>query len=202
MKKTLMVVALLGAILLSMGVVGYAYAQSQTPPTPQNPENVGQMGGRGRFNTQSATDGNVYAQSEMMQERWAYKQEMQGDLGVGMRGLNAGDNFLQDTMMASLADALGLTPEELIARHDAGETLWDIAEEQGLSVEEIQDLMLTARSTALDQAVVDGTITQEQADWMLDHMSQGWENGTAECDGSGINQSGFQGRGLGNNARP
>ena len=207
MKKTLVVVALVAAVLVSLGIAGYAYAQSEVPPVPENPNYVGPMGGRGRFNGQALMDGNTYTQSELMQERLAHRMEMQSEYagnGFGMMGAADGNSIMHDTMIAVFADALGMTPEELVARHDAGETLWDIATAQGLSVEEIQDLMTSARSTALEQAVADGTITQEQADWMLDHMGQGGANGTGTgtCDGSGINQAGIQGRGMGRNARP
>ena len=62
--------------------------------------------------------------------------------------------------------------------------------------------MLTAQDKALTQAVADGWITQEQADWMLDHMNQMWEGGFTHCDGSRAYRPNFQGRGMDWNTRP
>ena len=111
----------------------------------------------------------------------AYAQE--GDTpmyprGGNGRGGNAGagtglyadpvnlDGVLDDLVQASLAEALGLTPAELAAREDAGETFVEIALEAGYSMDEAQDLQSQARLDALEQGVVDGLLTQEQVDWM------------------------------------
>jgi len=108
----------------------------------------------------------------------------------GMMGAEEGP--MHDAMISAFADALGLTPEELEARHDDGETLWQIAEAQGLSESDIQTLMVTARGEALTQAVADGELDQEQADWMLSHMDEG-TFGSGSCDGS---TGGFHGHGM------
>jgi len=88
--------------------------------------------------------------------------------GGGMRGgwMMGGDTPMSEYMHAALAEKLGLTVEELEAKIAEGTTAWDLAEEKGLTVEEFQAMMLEARTTALAQMVADGTITQEQADWM------------------------------------
>ena len=52
------------------------------------------------------------------------------------------------------------------ARHDAGETFYQIALAEGFTAEEIPALMQAARANALDAAAKDGVISQEQADWM------------------------------------
>lgn len=88
---------------------------------------------------------------------------------VGGRGANtaaAGDGLLHDGMIAVYAQALGMTVEDLNARLTAGETVSQIAAEKGLTVEQFSAMMADARSQAIDQAVKDGTLTQEQADWL------------------------------------
>jgi hypothetical protein len=84
------------------------------------------------------------------------------------------DGLLQETMhtsmMQTFAQKLGLSVDALQARLDAGETLWQIASAQGVSREDFANWMSEARTAALDQAVAAGTITQEQADWMKQHM--------------------------------
>jgi hypothetical protein len=98
-----------------------------------------------------------------------------GGLGRGMFGLGRGDQW---TMFDVAAEALGLTPEELFAELHAGKSLDEIAEEQGVDIEVVQDAMNAARvetmRQAIEQAVEDGNMTQEQADWMLEGLEQGF----------------------------
>jgi CO/xanthine dehydrogenase Mo-binding subunit len=78
---------------------------------------------------------------------------------------------MQESMMDALAKALGLSPEELDNRLEAGRSLASIAEEQGQSVEQLRSAWSDAWQEALDAAVKEGQLTQEEADWMRDHMS-------------------------------
>jgi hypothetical protein len=54
----------------------------------------------------------------------------------------------------------------------------------GFTQEAIFDLMIDARVAALNQAVTDGSITQEQADWLISRLDNR-RNGAAAglCDG-------------------
>ena len=94
----------------------------------------------------------------------------------GMMGGSAAQNGygpMHEYMQKALAEKLGLTVEELQAKYAEGLTFWQIAEEQGLTVEQAQQAMIDARGEALDQMVADGAITQEQADWMRNRTGQG-----------------------------
>jgi len=84
----------------------------------------------------------------------------------GGRGVADGTGPLHEYMEKAMAEAVGLTEERFEARHDAGETFYQIALAQGYSAEEIPALMQEARDKALDAAAKDGVISQEQADWM------------------------------------
>lgn len=92
----------------------------------------------------------------------------------GLRGFGGGSWTQYDTM----AEALGLTPEELFAQLHAGNSLEEIAEEQGVDLESVQEAMNAARVEAMreniQKAVEDGTMSQEQADWMLEGMDKGF----------------------------
>lgn len=109
---------------------------------------------------------------------------------------------LHDVMEAAIADALGISVEDLQAARAEGKTAWDIAQEQGLSQEAFAALMSDARKAALEQAVADGLITQEQADAIQAHWdqmaAQGFGPGQGNCDGNGPHR-GFRpgGRGFG-----
>jgi hypothetical protein len=101
---------------------------------------------------------------------------------------------LHEYMVAAFAEALGLTPEELQARYDDGDTPWDIAQEQGLTQEEFAELVVTARTEALNQAVAEGAITRQQADWMIQRMDQMHENGFTPGSCPGMTNGRGQGR--------
>jgi competence protein ComGC len=87
------------------------------------------------------------------------------------------DNPLHTYMQAALADAFGLTVDELNTLETDGKTLKDLAIEQNLTVADFQTKMDTARQTALDKAVADGVITQAQADAMKNHTEMGGGRG-------------------------
>ena len=116
------------------------------------------------------------------------------------RGVADGVGPMHEYMEKAMADALGLSVSAFEARHDAGETFYQIALAEGFSAEEIPALMQEARDNALDAAAKDGVITQEQADWMKSRgfgrggMMYGNGNGTCPMYGDG---SGFQGYGQG-----
>ena len=92
----------------------------------------------------------------------------------GGRGPGDGTGPLHEYMVKAMADAVGLSVTEFESRHDAGETFYQIALAEGYSAEEIPALMQTARGKALDAAVADGVLSQEQADWM---KSRGYGRG-------------------------
>ncbi|NIN65514.1 MAG: hypothetical protein GTO63_12630 [Anaerolineae bacterium] len=83
------------------------------------------------------------------------------------------------TVFDAAADALGLTPQGLFTElHDAGKSLTEVAEEQGIDTEVLQDAMHAARAEAMQQriqqAVEDGNLSQEQAGWLLEGLEQGF----------------------------
>jgi hypothetical protein len=72
-------------------------------------------------------------------------------------------------MLQAVADKLDLTVEELTSKLSDGQTLVDIAQEQGIAEDDVPTLLKEARSDALKVAVSDGVLTQEQADWIEQH---------------------------------
>ena len=89
-----------------------------------------------------------------------------GEPPFGGRGVADGTGLLHDYMEKAMAEAVDLSVSAFEARHDAGETFYQIALAEGFTAEEIPALMQAARANALDAAVKDGVISQEQADWM------------------------------------
>ncbi len=79
-------------------------------------------------------------------------------------GLAHPDGPLHDYLQSAIADALGVSVDEL-----QSQTPWQIAQAQGLSQDEFAARMQQAREAAIDAALADGAITQEQADWLRAH---------------------------------
>ena len=94
------------------------------------------------------------------------------------------------TMFDTAADVLGLPPEELFAEMHDGKSLEEIAEAQGVDLEAVQDAMqaagFEARKEAIEQAVEDGTLSQEQAGWMLEGMEKGFFSAGRGFRGGGL----------------
>jgi lambda repressor-like predicted transcriptional regulator len=65
------------------------------------------------------------------------------------------------------ATALGMTVEELQAARDAGTTMDALLEQQGLTPAAYRTALQDAYEAAIQQAVSDGIITQDQADLVL-----------------------------------
>jgi len=87
--------------------------------------------------------------------------------GVGFHGRGAG--YLGSD---AAADLLGLTPEALHEQRLEGKSLTEIAAEQGISEDELVNAIMATKTTAVQALVADGSLTQEQADLMLQQMEE------------------------------
>lgn len=67
------------------------------------------------------------------------------------------------TLHDEAAALLGVTPEELIALHQGGKTLSDIAVELGQDPEAFRTALVSSRNQAIDEAVANGELTDAQA---------------------------------------
>jgi hypothetical protein len=162
MKKYMVIVGVIGISIIALGAFNLAFAQSETPPPATSPGyGYGMMGGRGGFG--------------------------------GMRGAWMGDEHgpYHELMVATFAEELGLSVDLIQSRLESGESMWQIAEAEGYSAEEFTDMMLLAHEAKLNQAVDDGTLTQEQADAMGSRwQARGFGSGYGGCAGNGA-QVGF-----------
>jgi hypothetical protein len=95
--------------------------------------------------------------------------------GRGLFGFGRGGQW---TMFDTAADLFGLTPEELFSELHGGKTLEEVAEAQGVEMETVQEALSAeweeAMRDAIAQAVEDGDMTQEQADWLLEGLDEGY----------------------------
>lgn len=100
----------------------------------------------------------------------------------------------RDEVHAALAEALGLTVEEFETAISSGERLSTLAEGADVTLEELHDIMQGFKAEAIAQAVADGTITQEQADEMLERTELRGEGCGGKLGGHG--DHGFRGDGT------
>jgi hypothetical protein len=94
-----------------------------------------------------------------------------GRMGEGYGLFAEEDSLIHDEMIAIYAEKLGISVEDLQTRLDAGETMADIAVLEGLTITEFHTLQEEVRAEAIALAVDEGTMTQDQADWMTSHTT-------------------------------
>ena len=66
--------------------------------------------------------------------------------------------------IAVLTDALGVGEDVLQAAREAGQSLADVADAQGVPVQDVVDAIVDAKTTRIQEHVAAGNLTQEQAD--------------------------------------
>lgn len=106
-------------------------------------------------------------------------------------GPRDGTGPMHDYMLAALSETLGLSVDQLESRLAAGETMVQIAISEGIAVGDLPALMQRVRTRAMENAVAAGVLTQEQAQWMRQHMSRrggmmGSGSGFGPCNGTGV----------------
>jgi hypothetical protein len=97
-----------------------------------------------------------------------------------------------------------MTVEDLQAALEEARTLSDLLSEKGLDAVTVRERVQAAREAALEQAVADGVITQEQADQMSERMPpggpgmRGFDRGNMPMPEDFEGKGGFGGRRPGN----
>ncbi|MCJ7568179.1 MAG: hypothetical protein MUO58_11635 [Anaerolineales bacterium] len=131
-KKVLLGLGLAAVIASAAVTANVGFAQSEDPP--MYPENQSFMTQRSMRWMSERTDG------------W-----MADELG----------EVMHDAMIAAFADALGLDVADLEVMLESGENMMDIALAQGLSVEDVWEIMQVVREDAR-AAVLDGGVVFPQ----------------------------------------
>lgn len=147
-KKSMFIVTLLGIALLSFSIASPALAADLA------------SGGSGNGNSRGTQGG--YGNTSAMGTAMGIPVEQNINL----------DGALEDLLHANIAASFYLTTEELAARLDAGETISEIGLTLGFDLDAISEILAQARADALVQAVIDGLLTQDQADWLASRGSR------------------------------
>lgn len=185
---TISIVTVLALAALGGGI---AFAQANRPGWGMSGYGPGgMMGGYGAQNGGPGSDGMMSGNggSGMMGGADGYGGHgLMGGDGAGMQNMHewaVNGGGMHTLVWNGIAEALNLTPDELNTQLASGKTLVQIAEEKGVSREQLAAALETSVKAGLAQAVTDGVLTQEQADqmlnqmggnfgWMLDHMGSG-----------------------------
>lgn len=156
-KKFGVTVVLVGA--LAGGAIA-ANAQEVTPPADaaaqeQQDSTQGQLGGRqgGRMGQPGGPRG--------------------GQMGMGQRG-GRGDH--QIYLMQAVMDATGLNLVEVSTQVRDGATLGEIVTSNGGTIEAVVADAVAGATEAINQAVTDGRLTQEQADTAIAQLETVYTN--------------------------
>ena len=103
-----------------------------------------------------------------------------GQQADGRGGPRDGRGLGQAELEAA-AKALGMTTDELSTALKSGQTLEQIAAAQGVDFADVQAAIQAAHKeemrTQIQQAVADGTMTQDKADWLLEGLDKGYLDG-------------------------
>jgi len=88
---------------------------------------------------------------------------------------------LDGAALEAVAGVLKMEPAEVTAALEGGKTLQDLADAVDVDMQEITDALNAVLETEIrdriTQAVEDGNITQEHADWLLEGLDKGFLNG-------------------------
>jgi len=89
-----------------------------------------------------------------------------------------GGRGLGQVELDAAAKVLNMTADELSTALQSGKTLEQIATDANVDFAKVQEAIQAAHATELrtriEQAVTDGTITQENADWLLEGLDKGF----------------------------
>jgi len=106
---------------------------------------------------------------------------------------------LGDAELEAAAGVLGMTTDEVSSALQDGKTLQDLANDAGVDIEDVHAAIQAVHEVEMReriaQAVADGTMTQEKADWLLEGLDKGFIGGG---DGFGPGFGGPRGHGFGN----
>ena len=140
----------------------------------------------------------VYAQGPTTTPTAPQPPTSQNQKGLG-DGFGRGHGLGQPELDAA-AKALNMTTAELTTALQSGKTLEQLAQDANVDIQVVKDAIQAAHvaemRTRIQQAVTDGTITQANADWLLEGLDKGYI-GVPGAFGLGHGFGGPHGHGFG-----
>ena len=127
----------------------------------------------------AVTDGKLTrAQADWMLQGIDQGYGTRGKFGFGFGFGKGMDMMAGNTGLEAAAKVLKMTADQLSTQLWGGRTLAQLAEKAGVKLEDAQTAMQNAQKdaqrAAIEQAVKDGRLTQQQADWLLKGLDNGY----------------------------
>jgi hypothetical protein len=145
-------IALAVVLIATVGITGFAFAQSNNPPSW-----FGAMNGHGNGMGPGSTSGTPCA----------------GTCGNGTRNGQVNENMLwglggpDHSLVAVAASTLNMERTALVTELQSGKTIAQVAQSKGIQVTKLVDAFLESRMTYLKEQVATKKITQLEADTLL-----------------------------------
>ncbi len=204
MKKVLIIAVTIVAVI-ALGNVLLAAAQGGNPPW--QPNGTCRTGYTCPYSgtTPYGVPGGMMNGRGMMGGYGTYTNTIPGGM-MGPYNSMMGANGMHEQVWTAVAKKLGMTYAELNTALQNGQTVAQLAQAKGVSLSDLKTAALDAMKASFADLVKQGTMTQEQADWMLDHMDdmpmfnfdQGFGPGMMGGRGmmNGRGPGGMMGRGM------
>ena len=164
----------IGTVAMTLGVASVAGAQDDEPTLEDAAE---------------SREDRRQARIDNLVEEGVITQEQADTLAEVREAVQAEREARKAEKLQGIADAIGITVEELEAAKDSGQTLAEIA---GDNLPALVDHLAAEATEKINQAVADERITQEQADEKLDGLSERIEQRLES--GEGFGRKGHHGR--------
>lgn len=119
-------------------------------------------------------------------------------------GLGRVTNLRGNDILTNLLNSKGVSEEEISSALSSGKTLHDLLNEKGVTDEEIKEYMVNEKTKAIDEAVANGKITEEEGNQLKENIKENSLNCTTPGQGRGNmmgtgNRGNGAGRGMGMN---
>jgi hypothetical protein len=124
--------------------------------------------------------------------------------GVGFRAITGSRGY--DFMISLLQEKFGIAESEIAEGRAAGKNIFEIASEEGVTAEDFKATMLEEKIKSIDEAVTNGSVTQEQGEALKARIEGNSATCTTPGEGQGrrgsarMGEGNGAGRGMGNGA--
>ena len=156
MKAKKLILPLVATIVLGVGVTAYASTPENTEG--KNMTNVStsthQNEGKKGKNQATSTDQHV--------GKGTQTQKSSSHQKAGLKKITGSRGY--DFIKIILKEKLGMTDDEIQVGLDSGKTMHDLAIDKGMSEDEFKNALIEEKNQAIDKAISDGTITQDEGD--------------------------------------
>jgi len=199
-KKLWMIVGgvlAVAVVIVSIGAV-VAYAQSPTPATPgrhswgqpgnapngpRGPRQLSQDELNAASQTLGITASDLSTQLASGKTLSQIATAQNVNLQLVMQALQAArTKMLPTSELNAAATALGISSTDLSTDFKNGQSLWDVAQQQKVSIQTVLTAIQNARiadvRNQINQAVTDGKMTQDKANWLLEGLDKGYIGGS------------------------